>query len=121
VQLVSFQAPRAGLLSAPTDSWATENELLPTNSLAKVKLLHAEGRERIFKPDEFRAFLRHTDALFRQVLIFCRLTGVRPGQLCQLTWHQVNFEAHVIAIRHHKTRRTAKQPKPLLVQMVPIV
>lgn len=65
--------------------------------------------------------LRKTDALFRQVLIFCRLTGVRPSQFCQLTWDQINFEAHVIVIRHHKTRRTAKQKKPLLVQMIPIV
>ena len=101
--------------------WATENELLPINSLAKVKVLYSEGRERIFKPEEFRTLLRNTDALFRQVPIFCRLTGVRPGQFCQLTWSQVNFEAHVIVIRHHKTRRTSKKQKPLLIQLVPIV
>ncbi len=35
-------------------SWAVENELLPSNAFSKVKVLYAEGRERIFRPDEFR-------------------------------------------------------------------
>jgi integrase len=92
-------------------SWAVENELLPANAFSKVKDLYAEGRERIVTAEEFRSLLRNADALFRQVLIFCRLTGVRSSQFCQMTWSQINFEAHVIVIRHHKPRRTAKQKK----------
>lgn len=58
--------------------WATENELLPTNSLAKVKLLYAEGRERIFKSDELRTLLRHTDALLRWISWIICLPSKEP-------------------------------------------
>lgn len=101
-------------------SWGTENELLPRNPLARVKKLYAEGRERIFTTEEFRLLLRHSDAIFRQVLLFLRLTGVRPGEFRRLTWDQVDFESHVLVIRRHKSRRTAKISRPRVVQLPPV-
>lgn len=102
-------------------SWGTENELLPRNPLARVKKLYAEGRERIFTPDELRLLLRHSDALFRQVLLFLRLTGVRPSEFRRLAWDQVDFENHVLVIRrNHKSRRTAKERRARIVHLPPI-
>jgi integrase len=82
--------------------------------------LDSEGRERTFTAEEFRALLRHTDSLFRQVLLFLRLTGIRPGELLRLTWNQVDFDNHVLVIRKHKSRRTAKLKKPRIVQLPPL-
>jgi hypothetical protein len=60
-------------------NWGVRNEVLPSNPLNKVEKLFTEGRQRILTPDEFRTRLRKSDALFRQVLLVFRLTGVRPG------------------------------------------
>lgn len=102
-------------------SWAFKQDppLLPSNPLQRVQKLDVEGRERTFTPDEFLALLRNTDALFRQVLLFFRLTGIRPGEFCRLTWSQVKFKYHVLVIRRHKSRRTAKKKKPRIIQLPP--
>ena len=100
-------------------SWGLKNDLLLANPLQKVQKLDAEGRERTFTQEEFLALLRNTDALFRQVLLFFRLTGIRPGELCRLTWGQVDFDNHVLVIRKHKSRRTAKTKKPRIIHLPP--
>jgi integrase len=102
-------------------SWAVKQELplLPSNPLQRVQKLDAEGRERTFTADEFLALLRNTDALFRQVLLFFRLTGIRPGEFCRLTWEQVRLAQHVLVIRRHKSRRTAKVKKPRTIHLPP--
>jgi integrase len=100
-------------------SWGLKNDLLPLNPLQKVQKLHAEGRERTFTPEEFLALLRNSDALFRQVLLFFRLTGIRPGEFCRLTWEQVDFDNHILVIRRHKGRRTSRVKKPRLIHLPP--
>jgi integrase len=103
-------------------SWGVKNEVLAVNPLAKVEKLFAEGRQRILTPDEFRSLLRHSDALFRQILLVFRLTGARPSEVRKLTWEQVNWENHCWVIRRHKTTRTAKQKnKPRIIPMPLIV
>ena len=102
-------------------NWGVRNELLLSNPLVRVEKLYAIGRERIMTPDEYRNMLRHSDALFRQVLLVFRLTGVRPGEFRKLTWDQISWEHHCWIIRKHKTSRTAKEKKPRIIQMPPIV
>jgi integrase len=100
-------------------SWGVKNDLLPFNPLQKVQKLDTEGRERTFTQTEFLALLRHSDALFRQVLLFFRLTGIRPGEFRRLTWEQVDFDNHILVIRKHKSRRTAKTKKPRIIHLPP--
>jgi integrase len=102
-------------------NWSVKNEILQGNPLAKVEKLFTEGRQRVLTPEEFRGLLRNSDALFRQVLLVFRLTGVRPGEFCKLTWEQVNWDHHCWVIRKHKARRTAKERKPRIVPMPPVV
>src|SRR5262249_13161991 len=102
-------------------NWGVRNELLQSSPLARVEKLHAEGRQRVMTPCEFRTMLRHSDALFRQVLLVFRLTGVRPGEFRNLTWGQVNWDHQCWVIRKHKASRTAKDKKPRIVPMPPIV
>jgi integrase len=102
-------------------NWGVRNEILTSNPLVRVEKLHAEGRRRVMTSDEFREMLRHSDALFRQVLLVFRLTGVRPGEFRKLTWDHVNWEGRCWVIRNHKASRTAKDKKPRIVPMPPIV
>lgn len=98
-------------------SWAVKNDFSAVNPLQKVQKLDAEGRERTFSPDEFLTLLRNADALFRQALLFFRLTGIRPGEFRRLSWEQVDLDNHVLVIRKHKSRRTAKVKKPRIIQL----
>jgi len=100
-------------------SWSVKNDFLAVNPLQKVQKLDTEGRERTFTQKEFLSLLRHSDALFRQVLLFFRLTGIRPGELRRLSWEQVDFGNHILVIGKHKSRRTAKVKKPRIIQLPP--
>ena len=94
---------------------------MPNNPFRVVEKLATEGRQRVLAPEEFRTLLRVSDAIFRQVLLVFRLTGVRPGEFCRLTWPQVNWETHCWVIQKHKTKRTMKEPRPRIIPMPPIV
>src|SRR5262245_6475321 len=96
-------------------NWGVKNELLPSSPFAKVEKLHTDGRQRVLMPEELRLLLRHSDALFRQVLLVFRLTGIRPGELVQLGWDQVDWESRCWIIRKHKATRTAKVRKPRVI------
>ena len=133
IDLEDWKQQLAGRLRAPTSinhaivavktcwSWGFKNELLVANPLRRVPKLFAEGRERVLTADEFRTLLRHSDPTFRQVLLFLRLTGCRPGELRALRWDQIDFENHVSLITRHKSRRTARTRRPRIITLVPIV
>lgn len=91
-------------------SWAVKYDFLAANPLAKVQKLDAEGRSRVFTPEEFRSLLRHTDPVFRRILLFLRLTGLRPGELCRLSWPDVDLANSVVVLRKHKTYRKTRRP-----------
>jgi integrase len=50
-------------------------------------------------------------ARFRQVLVFLRLTGCRPGELRNLEWSDIDLEANELVIRRHKTSRKVHKPR----------
>lgn len=102
-------------------NWGVKHDLLVSNPLAKVEKLHVEGRQRVLTPEEFRWLLRHSDALFRQVLLVFRLTGLRPGEFCKLTWEMVDWDSRCFVIHKHKTSRTAKEKKPRVIPFPPPV
>ncbi|OAI54975.1 hypothetical protein AYO44_13885 [Planctomycetaceae bacterium SCGC AG-212-F19] len=105
-------------------NWAVDAEFLPKNPWRKIKFLPEEGRQRIVTDDEFLALLRHcTDALYKQILIALRYTAARPGELRSLTWTMVNWQTHcwIIPVRKTKTGTTAKQPKPRIIPMIPLI
>jgi integrase len=85
-------------------------------------LTHPPGeRGRPMSPQEFQKFLRKTDAIFRRVLIFLRYTGVRPGELRELEWTHIQFEADQAVLVRHKTVRSRKDRAPRVVVLHPVV
>jgi len=98
------------------------------NPWSNIKYLKEHGRERIITDEEFKALLKHcstcryaakadhepddcyfcnNDDELRQILIVLRHTTMRPGELRQVEWDEVDFAAHRIVMipRKIKTRR----------------
>ena len=99
-------------------NWAIDNELLPEgrNPFARLKLLPCQGRKRIATKEEYQALLRNcTDDHFRHVLIALRYTQARPGDIRNLTWPMVQWDRRRWFIHEHKTTKTARVPKPLII------
>ncbi len=103
-------------------NWAIDSESfgITKNPFRKVKLLPEQGRQRIATDDEFRKLLRHSDALFRQVLLCLRFMPIRPQDLRSLRWqgeNEVDFESGCWVIRNDKTSKTRKSKHPKIVKM----
>lgn len=110
-------------------NWAIEQERITgANPWRAVKKLSESHRERVITPMEFRKMLRHSDKLFRQVLLFYRLTGLRPSELTILDWAMVDFDERAIVIPAHLTKpgklrltRTGKPGPDRIVPLNPVV
>jgi integrase len=105
-------------------SWAIEHELLPQgrNPFSKVKLLYAEGRQRVATEEEYEALMRHcSDDHFRHVLMALRFTAARPGDIRNLKWSMVQWGYHRWYITMHKTMKTARAPKPRIIGMSDVI
>jgi len=112
-------------------NWAARQRLIPANPFSGVT--HPAGQpRRPVSDDEFQALLRATagrathkkpssGARFREVLIFLRFTGCRPGELCHLKWKDVKFEENQIVLTVHKTSRTQRQKRPRVIPLVPTI
>ena len=120
-------------------NWAVEQGLIPANPFRGVKR-RAGAPRRPMTDEEFRRLLRATvtrrpggwnpdrprrqptpGGRFRNVLVFLRYTGSRPGEAAGLTWEDVDLDNAVIVLRRHKTSRTQRTPKPRVIQLVPQV
>lgn len=114
-------------------NWGAKKRIIPSNPFRGVEKVQGQPR-RPLTDDEFQMLLRNATvwkkrkrsrklypsetkkrmhpsagARFRQVLTFLRFTGCRPGELCNLTWSNLDLDAKEIVLRQHKTiKKTGK-------------
>jgi integrase len=90
--------------------WAFDRELIPSVPTKKVKKLRPEPtREaRVLTPQDCKLLLKTARGLakensrmspFPRVFKFLLNTGLRSGELCNLTWNDVDLETGLIRIR----------------------
>jgi integrase len=79
---------------------------------------YASGRK-VCPSDRSRRQRPSSAARFRQVLVFLRFTGCRPGEAVSLRWADVDLDAREIVLRRHKTAK--KTRKPRRVPLHPVV
>lgn len=60
-------------------------------------------------------------ARFRQLLIFLRYTGARPGEASRLEWTDIDLDRALIVFNERKTSRTQTVKKPRLIPLHPVV
>lgn len=57
-------------------------------------------------------------ARFRQILVFLRFTGCRPGEARRLQWRDIDLEHRVIVLRRHKTAKKTRRPRVIPLHSV---
>jgi integrase len=126
-------------------NWAFTQRLIPSNPFRGAT--HATGQPRRPLADtEFQKLLRATSvwakrkrmkkvrpsdrrrrqspsagARFRQLLVFLRYTGARPGEASGLEWSHIDLEGAVIRIEKHKTSKSQKVKRPRVIPLHPVV
>jgi len=123
-------------------NWAARKRLIPSNPFRGAERYAGEPR-RPLTDAEFQALLRHATvwtkrkrprkvypcerkrrqkpsaaARWRQVLIFLRFTGARPGEASRLKWEDIDLAAGVIRLQRHKTSKKTKKPRIILLHPV---
>jgi len=112
------------------------------NPWTAVKYLKEQGRERIVTGEEFRALLKHcttcryakrpqhrqagcgfcrSDDEFRQILQVMRHTTMRPGELRQLEWDEVDLAAHRLVMMAKKIKTRSRRVITLLPEVEEIL
>lgn len=128
VDLLAFLDARQSLRSP----WTRKRWLVtiqrPFNHAARLGLIQRNpfwglqlpaGREgRDWTRKEYQAALRHSAPHFRRVIVFLRWSGARPGEMRRATVADVDFDAGVIVLWEHKTRRTSHGPRVIHLNAV---
>jgi len=123
-------------------NWAAKKRLISANPFRGVEKGQGEPR-RPMTDAEFRQILIHATiwnkrqrprklypsdlkrrqrpsptARFRQVLVCLRFTGMRPGELRNLEWSDVDLDARELVIRTHKTSKKTHRPRRIPLHSV---
>jgi integrase len=105
-----------GFLNRPLSDEEFQRLLRATSVWAK------RGRFKKPRPSDIKRRKRPSaGARFRQLLIFLRYTGARPGEASSLEWEDINLEKAVIVLHRHKTSRTQRVKKPRVIPLHPVV
>jgi integrase len=86
----------------------------------RTSVRYASGRK-VCPSDRKRRQRPSAGARFRQLLVFLRFTGMRPGEASRLEWRHIDLDGAMIVIPEHKTSRTQKVKKPRIVPLHPVV
>lgn len=110
-------------------NWAAKQRLIAANPYRGVTHRNGEPR-RPMTDREFEMLLAACQGRrfrngaspgerFRELLIFLRLSGARPGEAIDLTWSSVDWSANVVVLTKHKTVRTQRSPRPRVIVLHP--
>jgi integrase len=112
-------------------NWAARQRLISANPFLGVT--HEPGAARRPLTDtEFQSLMRACQgrrsrqkpspaARFRQVLVFLRYTGCRPGELCRLRWADIDLGNAVIVLNRYKGSRQRRVKVPRIIPLDPVV
>lgn len=126
-------------------NWAVKKRLILANPFRGVERRTGQPR-RPLTDKEFQSLLRSTSvwltrqrskklypcdarrrqrpsagARFRQMLVFLRYTGARPGEAAALEWEDIDIENAVIVLNEHKTSKTQRVKKPRVIPLHAVV
>lgn len=96
---------------------AAELGLIAKNPFRGCKF--PEGKEgRDWSDEEYRAMLRNSNAPSRRMLVFCRFSGMRPGEARVVTRADVRLDLGRIVLADHKTIGVTKEFRRIVINSV---
>jgi integrase len=101
-------------------NWAVKGRLIKENPFKGASFRAGQPR-REMTAEEYRTILRHAPTMLKHVLIMLRYTGMRPCELRELRWSDIDWDRRVIMLKEHKTSHTQLEPKPRLIPLTPKV
>jgi integrase len=98
---------------------AIKNDKAEKNPAQGVKLLKENNeRNRILSPDEYTRLLAHCPAHIKPVVKVAYYTGMRQGEILNLTWGQVDVKEGFIKLEAWDTKTSAPRLVPLTRELV---
>src|SRR5262249_34288342 len=88
---------------------------------ARKRKFRPSGKKKLYPSDVKRRKRPSAGARFRELLVFLRFTGARPGEASRLRWEHVDLGAEVIRIPRHKTSKTQRVRKPRVIPLHPVI
>ena len=105
-------------------SWGERVGLIPRGGNPyKAVSYRANTRRRPATDAEIQSALRNSDPWFRRLVIFCAMTGARPGEVYKAEWEHIDLERATITLWEHKTASKTGEPRvihlhPSLVRLL---
>ncbi len=105
--------------------WAEEMDICPCPVRKFPKVTETPPATKRFSDEELRKLLSTVAAEFsdfRDMIVFGLHTGLRPQELRELTRSQLHDDGngnYAVFIQHHKTAKSAHEPKPRSVPLTP--
>lgn len=126
--LVTFIRGRSGLGSDWSRRRWCATIMRPFNYAAKMRRIRRnpfrgasfeEGDDgRDWTDAEYRALLRASSPDMRRLIVFMRFSGMRPGEVRELTRAKIRTRLSSIVIDQHKTRKKVRKPRRIPLNSV---
>jgi integrase len=88
------------------------------NHAAPVSLERENNeRDRVFSLDEFQALMNVAPAHLKPILLTAYHTGMRKGEILNLTWDRVDLKAGLLRLRPEDTKTREGRPIPLTKEL----
>lgn len=93
-------------------AWCVEIKLwLKESPMADVKLpADSDHRERVIQPDEIESLLPHLDEELKIIFLLALETGMRLGEICNLTWDRCRIDQSYVYLDKTKNGRPREVP-----------
>lgn len=100
-----FSAFDDGLISADT--------LRMFKKVKKTLVKGSDVRDRILAPDEFKALVKNSEGHTRNIIIMALYTGMRKGEILNLTWDKVDLANRMIRLDYKDTKDKENRKVPI--------
>jgi integrase len=81
----------------------------------------SDVRDRVITPDEFDALMKHSDGHTRAIIATGYYTGMRKGEIVNLTWDKVDFPNRTIRLEAGDTKDKEARNIPICKELLKIL
>ena len=106
---------------------AFDNDLVGANTVKTFKRVkkmlkrHANARDQTLGREQFDALVRHSPPHLRAILAMGYLTGMREGEILNLTWDRIDLHKRIIRLEALDTKDRESRKIPMCTDLIQIL